>query len=217
MIIVTHMCVPEGEPMRQRYAHAMNGLREDNMLVIAAMLREGIVVMDTVGELGLEYDPEVFTWNEDGEPVFHLYGLRAMKRRRKFSCGDAAGYEAAVLSAKYGIPTECVSVAMSEDDQNHGIVVTPDGPYDPVARWKSGNPYRPRIPRVRQVVAPDCRIEDGRVQCDLPPRGCVNDRGVWVSGPRAGKREILVKKSGRFATTREGVVVPLCPPRGGGR
>jgi hypothetical protein len=178
MIVRMHLCMPEGDAIRSRFGEILEVVKRDNKTVIAAMLYEGIDVPDTVGELGLVYVPEQHRLDASGHPVLDVYGMRDMIARGTFSCGCAAAYEAAVIEEKYGVPTQCLSVAQGDDDF-HGIFVTADSVVDPTANYLQHR--RTPIPNVRDMVAGQaCWIEDGRVICDEEDRCCVDERGVWT-------------------------------------
>lgn len=223
MIVVLHLCMPEGEPMRDEWTRLCQLVREDNRMVIAAMLREGLEVADRVEDLGLRYVPEWHRLDPSGEPTISMYGLRAMLDRGTFSCGDACSYEAAVQTEKYGIPTECLGVDQGEGDMTgdyHGIYVAPQGAVDPVARYlgAKGGPSLRANPRSR-VEGRSCRIQDGRVLCDdEDDRCCIDQSGRWhcPSVPSLhGVREQIAgpihrSRHGSWARTINGAAVPVC-------
>lgn len=220
MIVTLHLCMPEGEPMRRQFARLMNEVKADNRRVIAAMLRSGQHVPDTVGELGLRYVPAQHRVADNGEPLMEIMGIRAMIDSGTFSCGDASPFEASVLEEKYGIvPCECLSVAQGDDDM-HAVFVTPERVIDPTANFLSGRRDIVRAAAVRAGQA--CMIEDGRVVCDEDPVCCVDEHGNWtcpVVPGLAGRREPIVSMHGtgnnRWARTASGAVVPVCSPRRG--
>ena len=191
MKLILHMCMPEGDGSRESYNDGLRMMKRDNQRVIAAMLRAGEHVPDTVGELGLQYAPAQHRKDPaTGKPLMEIYGLYDMIQRGVFSCGDAAAYESAVLEEKYGIPTEPASVAQGDNDF-HGVFITKDGVIDPTENFLRG-----RTMNVRRAPLPtpssDCWIEDGRVRCNEPAACAVDERGVWhcptIPG-LTGKRE----------------------------
>lgn len=201
--------------MRQRFGDLMEIVKRDNRAVIAAMLSDGQVVPDTVGELGLRYVPEQHRKDEFGQPIMNIYGLRDMVGRNTFSCGDAAAYESAVLEEKYGVPTLCVAVAQGDDDL-HALFVTVDDVIDPTANFLAGR--KVIVPMVDERLEPSaCHIEDGRVVCVEEDACSVDEYGVWHCDPIPGLsgRRIPVsgirrtRNGGGWARTREGVVVPV--------
>lgn len=223
MIVLVHLCMPEGEPMRAEWTDLCNLLREDNRMVVASMLRAGIPVADTVEELGLRYVPE---WHRKdprtGEPTIGMYSIRYMLERGTFSCGDACGYESAVLTEKYGIATECLGVDVGEGDMTgdyHGIFVTPTGAIDPVARFLGGGGgIAPQQNPRGTVAGRSCSIIDGRVQCDdTEDACCLDEEGRWYcpSVPLLhGRRERIGKirrsRHGAWSKTASGATVPIC-------
>lgn len=192
----------------------MNEMKYDNRMVIAAMLRDSQEVPDTVGELGLEYVPEVHRVDGTDEPLMDLYGLRDMIERGTFSCGDAAGWESAVLEEKYQIPAECTAVAQGEDDM-HGIILTADQSIDPTANFLNGTRW---VVDAEPTTNPQaCTIQDGRVICNQNPICCVDEKGNWycpavpgLSKRRERIRRIFGRGNARWAKTAEGAVVPVC-------
>lgn len=132
MVITLHLCGPPGEATRRELAQILNILKEDNRLVIQAMLKAGHHVPDTVIDLGLEYRPPI--GEEIHTPHQGFYCMADMVERGTFSCGDAAAYEAAVQEEKYGIPTEVIVVPQGESEY-HALYVSPSGPVDPTENW----------------------------------------------------------------------------------
>jgi len=215
MIIICHLCVPQGESMHQTLTCYMNEIvKPDNRRVIAAMLQDGQHVPDTVGELGLRYVPEQHVTSDDGEPIVKLYGMAAMVTRGQFSCGDAAGYEAAVLEEKYGIPTLCQSVAQGDDDA-HAVIVTRDRVIDPTLNFLQGRRDQLRTKPLQRTPSA-CIIENNRVICEEEMACSIDERGLW-SCPAlpglTGRRESVVSlhdsKSGSWAKIKNGAVVPV--------
>jgi len=215
MKITLHMCMPEGDAMRNRFGELMEIVKRDNRAVIAAMLAEGLHVPDTVGELDLRYLPEQHRLDEYGQPIMNIYGYREMVQRRTFSCGDAAAFEAAVVEEKYGVRTLCVAVSQGDDDL-HGVFVTETDAIDPTANFLEGR--RSPIPVASNPVEGSaCHIEDGRVVCEEDDICAVDEHGVWRCAPIPGLhgRRVLVSQIQRssngsaWARTSEGVVVPV--------
>jgi hypothetical protein len=217
MRFTTHLCMPEGDGSRESYEDALEFLKRDNRRVIAAMLGAGQDVADTVGQLALVYIPEQPRLDGSGRPLMDLYGLHDMVTRGSFSCGDAVGYEAAVLEEKYGVPTRCVSCPQ-DDNYFHAVYVTNEGAVDPTANFLTG--VTPQVPRTSNPVTPmACEIgPDGRVVCDQPSSCCVDEHGVW-SCPAipglTGRREAIgpIQRSPHgqaWTRTRNGAVVPVC-------
>ncbi len=132
MRITMNLCGPPGEATRRELAKLLNVLKEDNRLVINAMLNAGHDVPDTVWELGLRYTPP--TPDEANTPNQHFYCFADMIENEWFSCGDAAAYEAAVQEEKYGVPTEVLVVPQGSYEY-HAIYVGPAGPVDPTENW----------------------------------------------------------------------------------
>jgi hypothetical protein len=231
MIATLHLCGPEGEALRQQLSHMLNMLKEDNRYVINAMLHSGLEVPDSVVEAQLDYVPSRHEKAPNGEPVQVYYGMRAMFDSGTFSCAEAAGFEAAVMEEKYGVPTECVAVAFDNGD-HHAIFVTPDGEVDPTENylrfWEGQLGLAPVLtsPEPRRTLATQtslgavCRIIDGRVDCDVEDRGsCVDaKRRTWRSsdkklhGTRAEVEEIFQGQDTRkrWARMKSGVFVPVC-------
>ena len=220
MRITLHLCMPEGDGSREGYADALSMTKRDNQRVIAAMLREGIPVVDTVGELGLQYVPAKHRFDASGRPLMDVYGLHDMVERGTFSCADAAAYEAAVLEEKYGVIAETLSVPQGDNDF-HAVYVTRNGIVDPTANFLAGRP-RPPIPaRDPMLRGRDCRIEGGRVVCNEPPACHVDSRGVWncpdvpgLTGRRERIGRVEVSPRGQaWARTKNGAAVPVRRPR----
>lgn len=146
MRVTLHLCGPPGEATRRELAKMLNLLKEDNRLVIAAMRKAGYDVPDTVWDMGLDYTPP--TPEEANTPDQKFYCLADMVENGWFSCGDAAAYESAVQTEKYGIDTEVLVVPQGSFEY-HAIYVSPAGPVDPTKNWleKSaaarGQVYRP--------------------------------------------------------------------------
>lgn len=214
MKVITHLCMPEGEAMRRRFARFMNEVKDDNQAVIRAMLEADMPVPDTVGEMGLSYVPAQQRVGPDGDPIWEIRGMRALIEHGSFSCGCAAAYEAAVMEEKYGIPTRCISVPQGGDD-SHGVFVTPERVIDPTANFLSG---RRDVVKPRPVANPKaCFIgEDGRVTCDEPPECYVDENGVWscpiipgLSNRRAKIKSIHGEPGAQWARTDTGAVVPV--------
>lgn len=216
MRVIMDLCVPEGQAMRQQFSSLMNELKRDNRRVVAAMLREGMDVPDTVADLGIQYVPARQQLDpQTGEPLMHFRGLRAMLDDGVFSCADAAGYEASVLEEKYQILAHCDAVPQGGDD-NHAIILTAKRTIDPVANFLSGR--RDPIYASLNPMPQACVIEDGRVVCFEEPACYVDDGGKWlcpaVPGV-SGRREKIVKIFGhgkdRWAKIQSGAVVPVGP------
>lgn len=132
MIVTLHLCAPPGEATRRELARALNLLKEDNRLVIQAMLRAGLEVPDTVSEMGLEYRPPTAAEAKTPEQAF--YCMADMVERGRFSCGDAAAFEAAVVEEKYGIQTEVIVVPQGSTEY-HALYVCEFGAIDPTENW----------------------------------------------------------------------------------
>lgn len=132
MIIELHLCAPPGEARRRILTAILNLCKDDNRLLVNAMMRSGFDVPDTVEELGLRYVPP--SEDEAATSKQPFYCLLDMLERGTFSCGDAAAWEAAVQEEKYGRPTHCLCVAQG-DNEYHAIYVTADGPVDPTENW----------------------------------------------------------------------------------
>lgn len=132
MRVTLHLCSPPGEATRRELARLLNLLKEDNRLVIAAMMREGYQVPDTVWEMELRYRPP--TPDEAKTPMQEFYCMADMVERGEFSCGDAAALEAAVQTEKYGRDTEVLCVAQGSYEY-HAIYVCGDGAVDPTQNW----------------------------------------------------------------------------------
>lgn len=236
MIVTLYMCGPKGEVMRRQLAGVLNQLKRDNRYVIQAMLRDGSEVPDNVIEADLNYVPSQHkTDPETGEPLLQFYGMKQMFDRGEFSCGDAAAFEAAVLEEKYGIPTECLSVALADSDY-HGVYVTPEGAVDPVERWldyweavltltpgqEPPQLEKPKVQRKKQALGASCQIVDGRVVCDALEADswcCVDiKRKRWrCSDPAINGKKVQIEEvfqgqdtNQRWARTKDGVFVPVC-------
>lgn len=219
MIVACHLCMPEGDAMRARFSDLMELVKRDNRSVIAAMIANGDDVPDTVGELGLTYVPEEHRTDAFGEPIMEIFGIRDMVAREKFSCGDASGWEAAVLEEKYRVPTLCIAVSQGPVDC-HGIFVTSTQAIDPVANYLSGRRWSP--PSNRDLIdGSACIIEDGRVVCFEEDVCAVGEDGVWdcpavpgLSGRRVSIGRIERTPNGQaWARTPDGVVVPVRRPK----
>lgn len=143
MVIELHLCGPIGDGQRQELDAALALLQMDNEFLIQAMLSAGLHVPDTVDEMGLVWvPPSKLEAQTDRQRFFHM---RDMLERRRFSCGDAAGYEAAVQRAKYGVPARAFTVDVVPDWMRktqgdaaeglwHSVYSTPSGIVDPVGR-----------------------------------------------------------------------------------
>lgn len=133
MILELHLCGPKGDGQRQELDGALRLLQLDNEFLIQAMLRDGRRVPDFVEDLGLRYRPpspaEAATEHE------RFYGLRKMVHAGEFSCQDASGWEAAVLSVKYREPSRAFHEEVRPDGLWHAVYETPRGIIDPVARF----------------------------------------------------------------------------------
>lgn len=132
MIIELHLCAPPGEARRRVLTALLNVCKDDNRLLINAMMRSGFDVPDTMEELGLTYAPP--SGNELLTPRQPFYSMLDMLDRKTFSCGDAAAYEAAVQEEKYGRVAYCLCVAQG-DTEYHSIYVTERGAVDPTENW----------------------------------------------------------------------------------
>lgn len=143
MIVTLHMSCPAGEAARRFITRLLNELKNDNRLLIEALLNNGVDVPDTVGGLGVEYNPRP---EESHTPHQQFYSMADMMERGTFSCGDAAAYEAAVLEEKHGIAAHCSCVAQGSN-QYHAIFYAPWGPVDPTENWiLEQGIYRQRTP-----------------------------------------------------------------------
>jgi hypothetical protein len=135
MYLGLHLCGPKGDGSRILLDRALALLQFDNECVVQAMLRSGRPVPDCMEELGLEYEDHcILDPNSDRQD---FYGFRAMLERGKFSCGDAAGFEAAVLQVKHRIPARAMSRFGSDEGLWHAVYTTPAGVVNPVARFLS--------------------------------------------------------------------------------
>ncbi len=133
MIVHLHLCGPHGEGQRRLLDSLLDVLKTDNRMLIQAMLKDGRAVPDTMEELGLEYNPPTHAEAEVGAQG--LYGLAAMVERGTFSCGDAAGWESAVMEEKYRTAAIPFSRMVRSDGRWHALYRTSQGEVDPVARW----------------------------------------------------------------------------------
>lgn len=216
MRAILHICAPEGETLRQTLTRLTNEVKLDNRRVIRALLSAGHPVADTVGELGLDYVPEQHEVDDDGEPIVQIYGMRPMLVRGTFSCGDASGYEAAVLEEKYGIPAHCVSTPQP-DDITHGVIITRSRAIDPTANFLRGRvDVLHGLEDFGTVTPNSCRIEDGRVICDEPPACSVDPNGNWycpevpgLTGRREHIGPVLRSSVGAWTKTQYGVPIPV--------
>ena len=132
MRITLNLCGPPGEATRRELAQLLNVVKEDNRLVIKAMLSAGYAVPDDMWSMGLTYSPP--SPEEAQTPEQEFYCMADMIENGWFSCGDAAAYEAAVQEEKFGRDTQVVVVPMGRFEY-HAIYVGPDGPVDPTANW----------------------------------------------------------------------------------
>ena len=132
MIIELHLCAPPGEARRRVLTALLNICKDDNRLIINAMMRSGFDVPETMEDLGLQYQPP--SGGELQTPRQPFYSLLDLLENGTFSCGDAAAYEAAVKEEKYGQQTQCICVAQG-DNEYHAIYVTAEGPVDPTENW----------------------------------------------------------------------------------
>ena len=133
MFLGLHLCGPKGDGGRLLLDRALAMLQFDNECVVQAMLRDGRPVPDCVEQLGLVYeDHTILDPNSDRQ---EFYGFRQMLERRRFSCGDAAPFEAAVLRMKHGIPAHSFARFGTEDGLWHAVYQTPAGVVDPIARF----------------------------------------------------------------------------------
>jgi hypothetical protein len=214
--VIMDLCVPEGQAMRQQFSSLMNELKRDNRRVVAAMMREGMEIPDTVADLGIQYVPAQQQIDpQTGEPLMHFRGMRAMLDDGIFSCGDAAAFEAAVLEEKYRILANCLAVPQGGDD-NHAVIVTAKRTIDPVANFLSGrqDPIYADLNPMPQA----CVIEDGRVVCFEEPACYVEPGGKWICPTVpgvTGRKETITRIFGhgtdRWAKTTTGAVVPVGP------
>ncbi len=220
-----HLCNPGGDATRDGYARALEWVQADNRRVIRAMLDAGEDVPDTMSDWGLRYVPERSRHDRSGRPLMDVFGIYDMVERGTFSCGDAAGWEAAVIEEKYGIPAAAIPAPQGDNDF-HAVVVTEDGVYDPTANFLARRKMAVRAPSVRRVAPENCKIgPDGRVACDVAPACFVDERGRWDC-PRVpgvhGKREAIgpVQRSPRgqaWARAKHGAVVPVAKRANGAK
>lgn len=146
MFVGLHLCGPKGEGQRVLLDQALAMLQRDNEFVIQAMLRAGRPVPDCIEELGLRYVDDTVADPESGRQIF--YSFRHMLERKKFSCGDAAGFEAAVLTQKFQVPARAHTKAgrprwplppgVTHHGLWHSVYETPAGEVDPVMRFLTG-------------------------------------------------------------------------------
>lgn len=141
MILELHLCGPKGDGQRQLLDRAIALTQLDNQFVIEAMLRAGQDVPDLVDDMGIDYRPP--TRREAATERERFYGMRKMLETGEFSCHDAAAYEAAVLTVKYGVPAQSFNQGMPGRGLWHGVYRSQQhGIVDPVARFlaKHGRP-----------------------------------------------------------------------------
>lgn len=161
MIITSHLHGPPGEATRRLVTLTLEKHRMDNLWVLQAMIRAGHQLPDNLWDLGVVYDPPhpkrpvvndrgqvVGYVDEVHTPQQEFFSYGDVIERRRFSCGDGAPLEAALVTALTGTPTKCECVAQGGIEY-HAIYYTPDGPVDPSERWKQryqrtyGRPYIP--------------------------------------------------------------------------
>jgi len=161
VIIVSHLHGPPGECTRRLVTSTLEQIRMDNVWVLQAMKAAGQQLPDNLWDLGVVYDPphpHRPVVNARGQVVGHVdevhtpqqdfYGVSDVLERGRFSCGDGAPLEAALLTVLHGTPTKCECVAQGGIEY-HAIYYTPEGPIDPSERWKRrwqqtyGRPYVP--------------------------------------------------------------------------
>jgi len=135
MLLELHLCGPKGEGQRQLLDRALAMTQLDNQFVIEAMLRDGRDVPDLVDDIpGLRYRPP--TRAEAATEKERMFGMRKMLETKQFSCHDAAAYEAAVLSKKYGVPAQAFVQQLRGRGLWHGVYRSQQhGIVDPVARF----------------------------------------------------------------------------------
>lgn len=134
MILELHLCGPKGEGQRQLLDLALALVQLDNQFLIEAMLRDGREVFDLVDDLGLRYAPP--TAAEARSPREPVWGLGKMLEEGRFSCRDAAAYEAAVLVVKYQIFAQAYVLPVRVDGLWHAVYRTAaHGQIDPTQRF----------------------------------------------------------------------------------
>lgn len=138
-----HMNTPTGELTRRFLTRLLNVCKDDNRLLINALLNNGVEIPDKIGELGLVYNPP--SPDEANDDSQGFYGLAHILQRGEFSCGDAAAYEAAVREEKYGEPTEVMCVAQGPYEY-HAIYVWRGGAVDPTEDWLEQHTTETRKP-----------------------------------------------------------------------
>lgn len=146
MKVVLHLAGPPGEATRRELQQALDIVKEDNRLIINAMLNSGFDVPDDMWDMGVVYDPPNVVEANTAAQGFFCYV--DMLNNGTFSCGDAAAWEAAVLEEKYGIPTQTMITPQGSYDY-HAIYVAPEGAVDPTDKWlrkwaeQNGREYQP--------------------------------------------------------------------------
>jgi hypothetical protein len=163
VILTLHLHGPPGEATRRLVSKALEAVRQDNIYVVEAMLNSGYDVPDTMWDLGVAYDPPspnrpvfddygnlIAVVDEVNTPTQDFWGLLDIIERGRFSCGDGAAAEAAIMQVKHGVPTRCECVAQGGYEY-HAIFFGPDGPVDPSERWleaqarSQGRGYKPSL------------------------------------------------------------------------
>jgi len=132
VIIRQHFCAPPGEATRRIITQLLNVQKDDNRLLLSALMANKVDIPDTMWDLGLRYEPPAGA--ELNSPQQDFYSLIDLLDQGTFSCGDAAAYEAAVQEEKYGKPCFCMCVAQGSNEY-HAIYVSTTGPVDPTENW----------------------------------------------------------------------------------
>lgn len=135
MIIEVHLYGRKGEGRQVLLDHAVKLTQLDNEMLIQDMVRQGQRVPDTVDELGLEYRPA--TEAEARQKRVLVRGFQKMLDDGVFACGDAAAWEAAVQSQKYGRRAlgYVKEYKRGVEGLYHAVYRMDGRDYDPVARY----------------------------------------------------------------------------------
>jgi hypothetical protein len=176
VIVTLNLHSPPGEATRRLITRALNVLKEDNRYVINAMVNGGMEIPWNMWDMGLVYDPP--TADEANTPEQAFWGISDLMQRKKFSCGDAAACEAAIIEEVFDISTEIITVPQGAYEY-HALYLTPDGPVDPSEDW---------IARAREagIDAYDGYLERG----GLEPRWSSKGTMATVSNGRRTVRRV---------------------------
>lgn len=187
MKIELHITAPRGDALRQMLLSAINIVKNNNRMLINAMLRSGQDVPDTVYELGLTYVPNSQA-SEPGTQV--VKGYAAMLETGSFSCDSASAWEAAVLEEKYGVPAVILLSEQNDTGLLHAVYMTSSGAFDPVQQWRQQQ--RGRDNHISEAISRSMGDVESVGQCEI------GGDGVMSCTSRETENSCILQSNGQW-------------------